>query len=98
MTSDQKHALGVLLLVVGAIWFFFIVIWMPPLTMAVFWLAFKIGFNSVFDSVIVSRSLLYGEGVLALSAIGTGLYINLRRLMRRRQTKIVPSPKNESSV
>jgi hypothetical protein len=84
MTRDQKHALGVLLLVVGAIWFFFIAIWMPPLTMAVFWLAFKIGFNSVFNSVIVSRSLLYGEGVLSLSTFGMGLYINLRRLMTQK--------------
>ncbi len=81
MTHDQKHALGVLLVIVGAIWLFRIVIWMPPVTIAVIWLAIKFGFDSVFNSVIVSRSLLYGEGGLALSAIGVGLYINLRRLM-----------------
>jgi hypothetical protein len=89
MTRDQKHALGVLLLVVGAIWFFFIVIWMPPLTMAVIWLAIKIGFDSVLNSVIVTRSLLYGEGVLALSAISIGLYINLRHLTRHQKLKIL---------
>ncbi len=81
MTRDQNHALGVLLVIAGGIWFFFIVIWMPPLTMALIWLGIKIGFDSVFNSVIFSRLLLYGEGVLALSAIGMGLYINLRRLM-----------------
>jgi hypothetical protein len=77
MTSDQKHALGVLLLVVGTIWFFFILIWMPPLTMAVLWLAIKSGL----DPLIVTRGLLYAEVVLALSAICMGLYINVRRLM-----------------
>ena len=81
MNSDRKHALGVFLLVVGSIWLFFILIWMPPLTLAVLWLAFKIGFGSVFDSVIASRALLYGEGLLALSAIGAGLYLNLRHLL-----------------
>jgi len=86
VTGDQKHALGVLLLVVGIIWLFFIVIWMPPVTLAVIWLAIKIGFGSVFDSVIVARGLLYGEGVLALSAIGAGLYMNLRRLIPKKIT------------
>jgi hypothetical protein len=94
MTRDQKHALGVLLLIVGIIWFFFILIWMPPLTMAVIWVAIKIGFDSIFNSVIVSRSLLYGEGALALSAVGVGLYINLSRLMSEKiNSKSDPSPK-----
>jgi hypothetical protein len=77
MTNDQKHALGVLLLIVGTIWFFFCVIWMPPLTMAALWIVIKIGF----EPDHLPKILFYSEGVLALCAIGLGLYINLRRLM-----------------
>jgi hypothetical protein len=82
MTSDQKHASGVLLLTLGLIWLFFILIWMPPLTTAVIWLSVKIGFDSDFKSVMVARALLCGEGILALIAVGVGLYTNLQRLKR----------------
>ncbi len=77
MTNDQKHALGVFLLVVGSIWFFFCLIWMPPLTLAVLWFLAKIAF----EPDIRFGALLYAEFALALCAVGIGLYINLRRLI-----------------
>jgi hypothetical protein len=89
MTNDQKHALGVFLLIVGIIWFFFWIIWMPPLTMAVLWIVAKIGF----EPNILVKILFYSEVVLALSAIGLGLYINLRRLMPEKKNRTDPLPK-----
>ena len=77
MTGDLKHALGILLLILGTIWLFFCLIWMPPVTTAVVWLEIVMRLNSG----IPTRFVLYSEFVLSLSAIGAGLYINLRRLM-----------------
>jgi hypothetical protein len=77
MTNDQKHALGVFLLIVGIIWFFFWIIWMPPLTFAVLWIVAKTGF----EPNILVKILFYSEALFALCAVGLGLYINLRRFM-----------------
>jgi hypothetical protein len=84
MTNDQKHALGVFLLIVGIIWFFFCVIWMPPLTMALIWLEISLGF----EPDVLPRVFLYCEFALVLCAVGAGLYLNVRRLMTK---KIKPS-------
>jgi hypothetical protein len=86
MTNDQKHALGVFMLIVGIVWFFFWIIWMPPLTFAVLWIVAKIGFE---PNVLV-KILFYSEALLALCAIGLGLYINLRRLMPEKKNRTDP--------
>jgi hypothetical protein len=77
MTNDQKHALGVFLLVFGGIWFFFCLIWMPPLTLAMLWLLAKIAY----EPDIGFGAFLYAEFALSLCAVGIGLYINIRRLI-----------------
>jgi hypothetical protein len=87
MDSDKKTALGTFLLIVGSVWFLFILIWMPPITLAVLWFAFKVGFGSVFDSVFISRALLFSEAVFALSAVGAGLYLNFHALSERKVAK-----------
>jgi len=82
MRSDKKHALGVLLLLVGIIWILFLLIWMPPLTETLIWLAIRIGYVSIFDSVAVSRTVFYGEWALALGTFSAGLYLNLHHVLR----------------
>jgi hypothetical protein len=87
MDADKKTALGTFLLIVGSVWFLFVLIWMPPITMAVLWFSFKVGFGSLFDSVFISRALVYSEGLFALSAVGAGLYLNFRAFSERKDAK-----------
>lgn len=75
MTQDQKFATGVLFLIVGVIWLFFVAIWMPPLLSAVAWML-------VWLRTDISRpfglALFYMEYVMALSLIGYAVYLLVR--------------------
>jgi hypothetical protein len=75
MTQDQKFATGVLLLIVGVIWLFFVVIWMPPLAFAVFY-AFAL--LRVVPSESFGHTLYYVEYTMPLCLIGYAIYLLVR--------------------
>lgn len=75
MTRDQKFATGVLLLVVGVIWLFFVVIWMPPLLSAVILILVWLRIDGFLPS---GPSSFYMEYGLSLSLIGYAIYLLVR--------------------
>jgi hypothetical protein len=75
MTRDQKFATGVLLLIVGMIWLFFVVIWMPPLLSAVIWILVWLRTDRFLPA---GPSLFYMEYGMSLSLIGYAIYLLVR--------------------
>jgi hypothetical protein len=86
MDSDSKLALAVLLLVGGAIWLFFCVIWMPPLTTALIYLVILLRIPT---DVLPSMIIRY-EFVLPMCSIAFGLYIALKRKVDQLATRTKP--------
>jgi hypothetical protein len=68
MDSDKKLAMVVFLTVVGVIWLFFCVIWMPPIWLRV-------------STDKLPYSILRYEYIFPLCLITLGLYIALRRYL-----------------
>jgi nucleoside recognition membrane protein YjiH len=75
VNRDTKIALGTLLILIGTIWLFLIIIWMPPLLSFVVLVGQKIGLPDGF----YGQWLLWTETVLATFALGSGIYLLIRR-------------------
>lgn len=74
MDMGQKLAAGLLLISAGVIWLFFVVIWLPPLTMLTVLIGIKMGLSDTF----YGKWLLLIDIVTALSVMGYGAYLLLR--------------------
>jgi len=79
MTQDQKFATGVLFLIVGVIWLFFVVIWMPPLAFAVVWIFIWLRIDM---PRLFGNALFYMEYVMSLSLIGYAIYLLVRNRIK----------------
>jgi hypothetical protein len=79
MDSDQKFALGVLLVLAGLLWLFFCVIWMPRMATGVvyllIWLRAAIGPFPI--------GAFRFEFILPISTVCYGVYLVLRRNSNR---------------
>jgi hypothetical protein len=66
MNNHQKESAGVLLIIVGVIWLFFSVIWMPPFT----YISAFVGFPQS-----VTTTLFRADFIFPLCGIGYGFFL-----------------------
>ena len=75
MTRDQKLATGVLLLVVGLVWLFLSLIWMPPVTLA---MAYAFAYVKADPPGVLVRASWALEIVTSLATLFYGAYSVVR--------------------
>ena len=75
VNRDEKTAIGTLLILIGAVWLFFVIIWMPPLCFLVALVGPKIGLPDGF----YGQWLLWLESALATCVAGSGIYFLICR-------------------
>jgi hypothetical protein len=74
MDRGQKLAAGLLLIVAGVIWLFFVTMWLPPLTIVAILIGLKIGLSNAY----YGSWLLWVDVAIALTAMGYGGYLLFR--------------------
>jgi hypothetical protein len=74
MDRGQKLAAGLLLIVAGVIWLFFVTMWLPPLTIVAILIGLKIGLSNAY----YGSWLLWVDVAIALTVMGYGGYLLFR--------------------